>query len=460
MKFDPMTGEPIEETADNGSQIQMQEMPQQPPVAPTPSNKGVKVGIIVAAISAVVVLFIVIIALFSGIFMSDKDRVMRAIQNTFEEGSALSETWNEYYKIYEEDEFTSSVYAEYQDASVEMEFRNTKTDKQLWGILDMTGYPEIEGTVTITDGQVQAATPLLNDILFVYNYREKNDGYLMEQLTSDDIKLINQMCEILYNEEYFMTENSDAYDKFVEDVAEWYDTIEVEKLKEKEEFEIDGKDKKCTGYRMYITEDTVIGLLEIYEDFYSEYDMSYTVDGVEVSAEELIDTLMDEVDGMDDLEIDFYLDSNKLAAIVVEVEGDDLEILFLGGDYRAQNIRMEYDGEDIMEIECEMDKDVEEWTLKLSGRDFLTYEYDTKKGDFEGAFLDYYGDSLASIEGTFVSEKGRWAFEDAKFESEGEEIEFSLAIEKGAELETLEGDELDIGEASMSDLQDALSFLY
>ncbi len=474
MKFDPITGEPIEEVTqevnatDNVTSQPTPVAPQPVLVAPYPMQEpqkktGVKIGVIVAAAVCVVAIIGLIIALVSGVFMSDKDRVMKAIANTFNEGGALAETYEEYMSYGKEEELTSRTFIEYDGVGVEVEYRHTNEDKQFWGLVDMTGYPELEGTVTITDGQVQASTPFLSDILFVYNYREDNDGYLMDQLSEDEIALINQMFEMIYDLKSTTASNTEVNEDIAKSIEEWYDAIEVEKLEDKEEFEIDGKDKKCTGYRMYITEDTVVGLLEIYEDILAEYDgVTYTVEDTEVSLDEMVDVLIDEVDGMDDIEIDFYLDSNKLAAVVVEVDGEDLEVLFLGGDYRAQNILVEYDGNDMFEIECEMKDEVEELTFKMAGSKFFAYEYDTESGDFEAKIYDYYGDSVINLEGTFVTEKDRFAFEKGEIEIPEEDFkfDFEMSMEKGAEIEELEGDILDIGEASEEELQEALSFFY
>lgn len=469
MKFDPMTGEPIEEVNETESMTPPPTpvAPQQVPVEPYPmqepqQKKGLKIGIIVAAVACVVIFAAILIAIASGLFMSDKDRVMKAIVNTMEDSSDLTETLNKFEEISLEDKFTTSMRFEYDGVGIEAEYRKADKEKQIWALADIQGYPELEGTIAITDGQIQAYTPFLNDVLFVYNYREANDGYLMQELTKDDIELINQMCEILYDVEGYTKENVEANEEATEAFKEWYDAIEVEKLDEKETFEINGKDKKCTGYRMVITEDTVVEFLEAYAILLEDYDIEYTVEGVEVSMDDLMDAMIDEVDGMEDVQVDFYLDSNMLAAVVIEVDGEEMEILFRGGDYRAQNVVVEFEGQDIIEIEGETDGDVEEVTWSVAGQEFVTYEYDAKSGDFETVLYDEYGDKQLVMEGTFVVEKDRVAFEGGSIEFVEDDMKFDIDIvnEKGAELEQLEGEELDIGNASLSDLQDALSFLY
>lgn len=440
MKFDPMTGEPIQETV-------QEETPETQNLLQKVMSKPAYLAIAgIVAIAA-----IVLIAVFSGVFMSDRDRVATAIVNTLNDQGEAGDAFISLGKIYTENkEHTTSLMVEYSGVEVRGEYRHTKENKQVWATVDGAGLDNFEGTITLSKSQVLGYTPLLEDVLFVYNYTEKNDGYITEQVPESTIEAVNQLLELASGSE----EEFEIDEEYIQDLKEWYKEIEVQKVDDKEEFEIDGKDKNCTGYEVEVTEDMLCDLLDIMSDIAedansTDEDLGY-----------YFDELKDELDGMPDFDMIFYLDSNKLAAIVIDVDGNEAELLFKGGEYRMQNMEFEIEGTTVFEIEGETDGKVETVTLEVGGQEFLEYEYDAKSGDFEVSVRDYYGEKVLSVEANLVAKSGNVSLTEGNMNVEGTSVDFELIVEKGANIEKLSGEEFDLGDASYSEIYDILEELY
>lgn len=454
-KFDPMTGEPVEVVVDETTNAQSAQTAQ---AGQTKDVKQKVHGFVqkllakpaaLAVAGGVVVAVIVVVLIASGVFTSNRNRVFKAIANTVSDQGALGDAFLEVSEVYaSNDKHTTALTVEYSGVEVSGEYRHTPTDKQVWAFVD-GGSEDLEGTLTLTEGQALATTPLVEDTLFVYDYTKVGDGYLMEEFTSSEIELFNECLETLYNgvdsDEMKLSKETQKA------IKEWYKDIEVEKEDEKEEFEINGKDKKCTGYTMEITEDTVCDLIEIMGDVMDE---SGALDDMDMDADDFVKEMQSAFSGMPDVELTFYLDSNKLAAVIVEVEGEEVEILFEGGEYRMQNVKVKYDGTTVVKVKGETDGKVETVELTVSGQKFFEYEYDAKSGNFEAAVFDYYGDEVVTVEATITAKKGSVSIEDGNVEVEGESVDFEFSAKKGATIEKLEGEEFDVGEASYSDWED------
>ena len=158
---------------------------------------------------------------------------------------------------------------------------------------------------------------------------------------------------------------------------------------------------------------------------------------------------------MPEVEATFYLYKKELAAIILDIDGYEMEILFEGGDYRAQNIVIAMEGDEIVEIEGETNGSVEERILTVEGEEFISYEYDSKSGDFECFISDGY-DEYEIADANIKSKNGQVTFYVEDFTVDGVGMEMELIIKKGAKMDKLSGETFDLGNASESDLEDLI----
>lgn len=265
--------------------------------------------------------------------------------------------------------------------------------------------------------------------------------------------------------------------------------IEIEEV-DKDEFEINGRDVSCVGYEIVIDEKTMLEYVEIICDGTVEYmeELGYDeIEGFDTSVyDNLYEEMADEIEGMPEVTFTVYMDSNLLAAIIVEVEDEEeeLEILFEGGDYRAQNITVKFDDEKVFALKGEKDGNEESLRLVVyvqeydgavntGGVNALTvfdYEYDKKSGDFEANLYNTYGSAVLEVEGTIVCNNNGVEIADGEIKSSDsdEKIEFEFSCKKGATIEKMDGERFDIGNADedelmelIEDIQDELEdFIY
>ncbi len=447
--FDPMTGQPIQ--ANTAAPMGFDPMTGQPigaapiqPGQPVPPAK--KNWVLPVAIGGGVVIIIAVVAILiiSGIFAKPINQIGVATANTFNDaGGELGDIMMDASEACL-GESTISARMNIEGDDVTVEYRNGKKEKQLNLILDISGAPSLEATAALTDTQVKAQIPSLSDIVFTYNYTEEPDGYLFEDLSNDDIELLNNAFETIYTAD----QNPDLPKKELKALEDIVYSLEFEKA-DKEEFEIDGKDVKCKGYTTTVDEDFIDELCDAYKDFY----IAYMGEDYEDIIDDMMDDLAYEYEDMPDVEVTFYLYKKELAAIILDVDGSDMEILFEGGDYRAQNMVIAFDGDEVIEIEGETNGSIEERSLSVMDEEYFSYEYDTKSGDFECYICDgYYEYEIADANITSKNGKISILAEDIDFD--GIDMEMELTIEKGVKLDKMSGEEFDFGTASESDLED------
>lgn len=497
MKYDPMTGEPIqEETPVNETpenEIQMNETPvNEAPangnlvnqvfdkVKTFVSNAATKQWFLPAAIGGGVgvVAIIAATALFlSGAFMTPIQKVATAAGNTFAEAGVLGDVLEATMKAVSNNKSTTRFMMQVQGQGMELEMRNSGKDVQIWGKGDFDGMPELEGTLTLNNKELQAYVPVLGDYVFFYNYKGENDGFIFDEVDDEVAEALNKMLEQIYSRKWDM--DSEALKQMIKDLNEWVKDIDIEEV-DKDEFEIDGKDVNCAGYEITIDDKMLLEYVEIVCDGYVEYLEELDIDELDEIKDELRDSmyeeLADEIEGMEEVTLTVYMHANKLAAVIVEVEDSDekLEILFEGGDYRAQNITVKFAKKKVLQFKGERDGKEEYAELIAYNGDqkmtVLEYEYDKKDGDF-GLYIfgSMYDESPSVIfEGNIVLNNNGVEITDGELSSNGTtvmELEFSCT--KGATIEKLEGERFDVGNADeddwkdiVEDIQDALSGIY
>ncbi|MBE5888981.1 MAG: hypothetical protein E7283_09190 [Lachnospiraceae bacterium] len=475
MKFDPMTGEPINEEAQGTPEVT------ETPVAPeNPANQVVesvkswistmstKQWFLPAMIGGgvgVIAIIAVVVAIVGGAFMSPVQKVTYAAGNTFKEAGILGDVFSSTMTAVANSKSTTYFMLGIEGQEMEMEVRNAGKDKQVWVKADITNYPELEGTLTLNKNELQAQAPILGDYVFFYDYTKEADGFIFENVDDEIVEALNKMLAQAYSGK---TDDSKALKEMAKALQEWMDDIEIEEV-EKDEFEINGRDVNCVGYEIVIDEDMIKEYMEIVCDAMVEYMEEQGLDEMEgyddAIFDEAFEDMFDEIEGMPEMTFTVYVDSNMLAAIVIEAEDSDgkVKILFEGGDYRAQNITVKVDGQKVLQIKGERDGNEETAELIIySGDEKITmmeYEYDKKSGDFEFAVLDYYGDAGLLLEGTIVANGNGVEITDGELNIDNMSADFAFSCKKGAKIEKLSGERFDLGNADEDDLEELVEDL-
>ena len=487
--YDPETGAPIyEETATTQETVETAPETQETPVEtesveaavdfatpeysemPAEESNKKKIGIFIGVVAAVIVIAIGIVLAIMFLVKKPKDIVSDACEKTFENFakgdnllfSAIVPKGFEGAK-----ELTLAVEGAYEDTWLESDVSFDVTiaandDKlQVYGGVksDSDGIPYIEAVLDATDGQAKLASPLLKNV-YVYDFTKECTGFLadymdMAGISSDDI---SEYYASIHDAAKDAVENPDKYEDFRKRFEEVADNFEYKKI-DSEEFTIDDKDVKCKGYKMIITEEN----MEEFCDAYLEMTQEAITEGLgayieEMSGEDMEDLMEDYKDelmyafeDMDDIEINFYVYKNELAAITCEVEGEDISIQFQGGDYRAQNMVIEVAGVKA-KINSSKDDGVEKFTVKVAKQEVFSYEYDSESGDLS---LVIAGEG--EIEGINIkSEDGEWTVSLDDFVYEDAEISGSISLTTDAEFKDIDGKEFLLNDASEDDFYEIL----
>jgi len=258
--------------------------------------------------------------------------------------------------------------------------------------------------------------------------------------------LVDLACQKAYSEDELRKEVTKS-------IVGEYKELEFEKV-DKKEFEIDGKDRKCEGYKTEITEDNVVNILEKLEEVLQKEsedinELMEELTGTEVSTDELIDELIDEMD-FSDIELTFYIYKKELACIVVEVEKEEVEILFTSED-NEEVISLVYDDETVMELILETEGNTETYTMETMGMEYGVIEYDYKSGNVEFDFFD----GEIEGEGLIESSAKEKSFEILELDVDGEDMGTGrVFVRSGADMHKFSGEKFDLGNASESDFED------
>ncbi len=477
MKYDPMTGEPINEAAETVASAQVVAETTAGATAAGATTAGTATTKVVSAVSslmtkawfvpalaggatAVVAVVAVAVMFVSGAFLSPIQKVTVAAGNTFKEAGIIGDVLTGSLVAAANDKNTTRILVDYSGVEMAMEYRHTKGDKQMWVMADVQNFPELEGTLTYTKKDIQLNAPILGDYNFVYNYTKLPEGEIFEEVDEKILEDLNQMLADAYAGKTY--ENSEALKEMKKELAELIEEIEVEEV-DKEEFEINEKDVNCGGYEIVIDKKLVKDAIKIVRDGFVDYMEEMTGELSDyVDLEQLEDSfedMLDSVSEMPEITLTVYLHNNMYAAIIVEVDGfdEELEILFEGGEYRAQNVTVKYAGDKVFRIKGETDgKEETVEYIVYSGSDSMTiaeYEYDKKSGDFE--FVIEAGTEI-TIEGNLLANNNGIVITDGRIKAAGDKVDFEFSCKKGAKIEKVKGETFDIGEASVEDIQDII----
>ncbi len=461
--FDPMTGKPIGQSTT--SQTQETKVQQKPtgfdPMTGKPlKDKKSKLPVMIGGIAAVVaVIVFVFVAISSGLFLGKSGKVTMAIANTFKDRprfvkdlSALS--------ILAGDKYTIAVAVNGDDVKVKSEFRVGSKEKQVWAQIDSDDYSKIEFLAGVDSSAARVSVPAVSKNVFTYNYKAKNSGYLMDELSDDEIDEMNEIFK-------YLAEGNKSADKAKREILKAF-TNEIKYIKftnaEKGNYTINDEKVACKGYKGTITSSNLIHIVdEIEEIIRDNYDALFGMDTFDMEDfEDGIEDIKDELEDFEDIEVTFYIYKNKLAAIKLEELDyyDDMELCFEGGDYRMQNITFESD-EYRLQLVGKDTGTKETFTLRERyGRNNwnelgkLEYNYDSGKFDFQ---LDDVG-----IEGKLTKSSSGLAVKINKFSQSYYSLktDIDISITKGAKMEKYSGKEFDVGNADEDDLMDIVDDMY
>lgn len=456
MNFDSMTGQPINPTPVQ-AQPQMAFDPMTGMPLQQPPKKKKKTGLIVGIVAAVVVVAgagTVFAGIQSGFFLSKSNKVLRATANTFSESSHFTEALSGL-SVMSSKAYTVDIKGEaegYSGYSIQATYAEKDNEKQISGSVEGPELSDVEFLAGIDKDEIKLSAPLLGDNIYTYNYNEKKSGYLVDSMGADNVETLDKLCKQMFSDE----EQKKNALEFSKKYSEMYKKLEFEST-DKESFEVDGKDRKCAGYKTTITSDYMIECVDIFED-YMDAQMGDLLDQAVTGSDyddykESFDQLRDAFKEMPDIDITFYIYKNKLAcikAVEPSKEDQDIQMLFKGGDRRTQNMELISCGESVMKISGSQDGNEEVFGVSIEGEKVGELTYDFKSGEYT---LDI--EDEGSVSGTLEGRR-----DGLKLTMEGAGVNISLDVKKGAELQKFSGEKFDIGNASEEELQALVQEIY
>ena len=409
----------------------------------TKKNKKLRIGILIAAF-----ILICVPAVLAVIFLGDsRAKIIRAIKNTYAEidnGSNKLLSALDIEDITAKKDFTVSLDLaggiSDTDFNLNADIMFDKDLVQMEGDVIVSYIPNIEFALRFDEERVSLHIPMIKDYLFVYDYHDKNDGYIsmMTDTGALNTALADSYDAIFSKDMVSSKDGRKLIDVIIDELKE----TEVKKTESKE-FEVDGKDVKCVGYEIMVSDSSIEKILDELGDIDALKDMR------------IDDRLYDILDKAGDITLQVYIYKNKLAAIDMESDLPELNIRFEGGDYRCQNVNAVLDGEEVLSIKGDIDDDVEKASISIFDQEIISYKYDLSNGDLNTKIMGLYSS-------------------DAKIKNDGKSLEIeldlmdiedsyvggSIKIKKGSSVSELSGNEFDVGKASSDEIDALIKEIY
>lgn len=416
---------------------------QMPPSDAQRSKKTKKTVFVIGAAAAVLLVVVIFVATIGSLLQGPRGKVLKATAATIKDAPKLVTDLAAISEMLSGEHYTAGLELEGEDAAVRTEFRCAKNEKQLYFNADIDDYGALEVLCGIHSGKLKLALSEL-DYVFFYDPKGENDGILCKQVRKKTLEEFNQFLEgTASGKVSAKTLRKDLAAAWVKELKE----LEFKEVKA-HEFEVDKKDRECKGYKIRITEDNIVNILEYVGEKTEEY-------------QDVLDDLCDEIKDDDfNLDITFYIYKGKLAAVVFDVDDDKIFVEFQGGDYRMQNIllRNEYRGRESGEITVSTTVKSGKETIEIEGdgREEMTIVYDTKSGELTWEYDDGREDFLLS--GIYKHSNSEVSFVLEELEADGhsllDDIGLTMYVRKKVDIEQYEGKEFDLGSAEEEDLDD------
>lgn len=426
--------ETVTETVNTVAETPAFEMPAAPvqtgsfesaaPVQPVAKKKNKWVApVVVAAIG--IALIVAIVMLVSSMFGDPSKKVASAMKNTFKEESNLAKAFKTVEEIGKKDKYAVGMEFDIEGVAAEIEVAKVKDAYQIGGILEVAGVPDIDFQAELTSSDLKVQVPDFFDKTFLYNYADEKTGFITEFGSSQDFEIIDFFLEYIYTADQKSLNLDKAYN---ESFKEFYDGLKFKKVK-KGNYEVDGKFRKCDGYKATITEKDLVALLDSmeeatlkefadYEEFMS--DMAGMQDGV---FEAMFEELRDVFEDCPDIYLTFYIYKDQVACISMEIEDSygALELLFKGSDKGMYNMELVFEDESLLELVGSVDGSEEVYELEVEGMTIASLVYDYKTSDFEIDLANAF-----RMDGTLESDGKTFTLTIDEMSIPGESMELGL----------------------------------
>lgn len=446
-KFDTMTGEPLGQKKE---EQKFNVMPETEIKQGKKFPKWLKIGGIAVAGVAVIVFATVNIA--PRIILGKNYKIVKAAKNHFERNHLMENLDSS--KILTSGNYNLQISGNFEENEIEVCFANNLSANQmsLEGKIS-SGEIGAEGIIYVDDEQVLISAPDVIDEVIRYGYREKLDGDLEDVMryAGVDLDEINDMLESIFSDE----KGNDFETELKKTSLAVIKNMNFKKA-DKKEFEINGKDKKCTGYELLVDEDLVTMICDAYEDVWDDYKgqieilNKFTGAGVD---EEIFDYMRERAEYMEG-ELAVYLYKNKIAAITYEVDGEEMTVEFHGGNTPWENTTVLINDDEVMELTGDVKNQKETATLEMDGSTVMEYEYDYKSGNFE------FETPVLEISANLNKSGSDYIYKIEEITSYGysADVELEITLSEGAKISQIkEKDVFDIGNADYLDIIEFIS---
>lgn len=387
----------------------------------------------------------------------------------------------------------------------------------------------VSGQLYVDEKQLAVAAPELLDKVFYIEFDNiiknfKNSALFdMMEMSDDDFAMIEEAFANMGG----LTGDADTEEMvefilgFQKEVEKFKDKIEVEEI-DAEEFEINGKNRKCDGYEVTITEKSIVSLAEAAIDYYllsddakeffdSLVEQVEEAGGVAADMDELYDA-MDEIKEnkgeildmieacISDVKTEMYIYDGEIVSLEAKMEISDpsgksdekvkigLKLECTGGEYSVYDnyeLAVKMMGITVLKLEKESETDGDdysaEWTVLSAALEDVTigasFAMNKKDGDFEASAIFDDGDTKVAIasEGKIEVEKKKSVkvgFDELTFELNeyGDVTSIGLSgeyyVECAADVSMPKGDKFNVltdkesdWEALAEDLEDVMGAL-
>lgn len=399
--------------------------------------------------AAVIVLAVLIISGVINLIMGKGGRILTAAAATAKEAPLLVKDLQDVQKILSGDQYMAGIEIGAEGGTMKGEFRNGKKDKQIFFSMDTGDQDNLALLCGVHSGVFRASAQGL-DYAFFYDPKQDNEGFLSEDFREKELEQLNGMLEGITSDEM----SAEAMRKnALSALKKEFKNIEFEKA-EVRRWKVNGKERKCKGYRMTVNEDNIARFWEAFDESTLKSMKGETKDAVD----DMLDVINDAVKDMEfDADISFYLYKKKLAAVVIEADDVEIRVEFQGGDYRMQNMVVAVENDDFSDeltIENKRKGKTETTTIEAGDNEIIIV-YDAKSGEVS-LESEIYG-QRCSLEGIYKHSGSEvsYALEDIRADGRSmlDDMELKVYARKKTGIEKYKGEKFDLGNASEEDFE-------
>ncbi len=446
-------GQTASDNTAQAASVQQSANPIYNPIPEEPEKKNRKPLFIGMGAAALICLVIGVIAAL-GLFENPSQKILTALQNTFKDETKTAEFFQQLEELVK-DEYTISAKGSMDGTTITLEYHNDRKEPQLRGSYENYWLDKMEFLASITENKVKMQSSYFGDYVFTYDYQGEKTGVLFQNEASEDIEMLDLLCEYLYD----INSQKPLDDEILHIFLEEYNSWKFQKIEAKT-FRINGERVKCDGYKAIVGSERFVSVVERIEDLYVENGMDYwntLPDYMDNPFEEIYAALEDILD----MEITFYLTKEQVACILLDVEEEQMKITFKGNKNGAQDIEVELDNYPILGIVHETVKTKEITKVSLYGTDAVFFAYDVEKNNFDlSVEYEYF---LMSLSGNMEidEEEMRISLDTLSIASINmDDLECEIAVKKGANIEEIVGEELELSTATEDELDKILGQIY